>query len=691
MGRFQKIDILMPVGEKGGVENVVSKTAVYLMDRGYQVRIVQLVWEQTRWLPETVEFHPLFEGRGSYSMDQFVEKYQEFLQTHGTPDLILATTWPALVLIAKLTLLSMQAHVKIIAWLHGPLEQYVQAGYGGMECLEKADSVFVLNRRTEEMLLRNPNCGRVSIVRNPTDFSSCPIQKTTSSKNQCLLFVGRISKEKRLDLIIRALDQAETTWTLRIIGDGEERETIENMVQELGLEKQVAFYGWKKNPWKHAGKVTATILSSAYECFPMAAVESLACGIPVIAPPVDGISELIQPGINGFVYSQGSSEELAHILDKIATGKFPEISSEQCRNSVTDFEASKALTDFENKMTDILDKISVIIPCHNVQNRIEKCLDSIFEQKLRNANLEVICVDDKSTDNTIPILKEYERKYSDIMLLVLLEENSGQGHARNIGMQYASGNYISFVDAGDLTAPMMLQALYQQILDTQSDVAECAYKQMQWKDQPLVEEIGNPEYYNMHDITQKRDYLLKYGCETDPWGRLYRREFLEKYQIDFPPNTKMEHIYFSELCMMHMKSCARLPRTYYFHCENAAGTMYSENIIHYYMDMATVQIAATERLMRENCLSECQDEYAYLHFSKAFAEPIGRMIQDQRFYSYENFNFLKDSLFRLFPNIIENPYISNEQSQIMEIYRTLLERDWTEPDLRKAIADHTFS
>lgn len=686
MGNFQKIDILMPVGEKGGVENVVSKTAVYLMDRGYQVRVIQLVWEQVQWVPEKVEFHALLEGKGHYSLNQFAEKYAEFLHTHGKPDLIFATTWPTMVLVAKLAFLAIShAHGKIIAWPHGPLEQYVKAGFGGMECLEKADAVFVLNRRTEAMLKRNPNCQEVTIVRNPVDFTICNIQEGPSAEEPCLLFVGRLSKEKRLELVLDALQHTKAAWKLRIIGDGDERSALEKRVQELSLEERVTFYGWQKEPWKYADKVTATVLSSSYECFPMVAVESLACGIPVIAPPVDGIAELIKPGSNGFIYSRGDRNALTHILDTIAAGETPAISPEQCRQSVLSFEESQALMDFEEKMTGVLDKISVIIPCYNVQDRIAECLDSVFGQQPCGANLEVICIDDKSTDDTLKILQEYEKKYSENMMLVMLEENGRQGNARNIGMQYASGNYICFVDADDLIAPMMLPALYQKAADTQCDVVECAYKQLRWGEPLMVEEQGNLEYYDMQDISHKKSYIMKYGWKTGPWGRLYRRNFLFDHQIYFPTDTFMEDIYFSERCMLYMKRYVRIPQTYYFYCENASGVMHSEKIIDYYMDTATVQIGTTEGLMQEGQLTGCEEEYAYLHFSKAFVEPVNRMWKDERYFSFENFTFLKDSLFHLFPNILKNPYFLRDQSKSMELYRALLEKDWTEPELRNML------
>lgn len=350
MNNCRKVDILMPVGEKGGVENVVGKTALYLTQRGFQVRVIQLVWEHVRWVPDGVAFYPLMEGRGQYTMDQFVGKYAEFLDSHGMPDLILATTWPYMVLAAKMSFMALEQKCRVVSWLHGPIEEYERAGFGGIDCLQEADAVFVLNRRTEDMLRQHGMAGKVAVVRNPVDFTRCHLQGEWETDGRCLLYVGRLSVEKRIDILLHGLRAAKEKWRLVIVGDGEERGNVEGLVRELALEGQVELLGWKENPWEYCEGVTATVLSSEYECFPVSAVESLACGIPVIAPPVDGITDMIVPGTNGFLYSKRDSGDLARVLDTISAGDVPAILPENCRKSVMDCEESRALADFEEKI-----------------------------------------------------------------------------------------------------------------------------------------------------------------------------------------------------------------------------------------------------------------------------------------------------------------------------------------------------
>ena len=94
-------------------------------------------------------------------------------------------------------------------------------------------------------------------------------------------------------------------------------------------------------------------------------------------------------------------------------------------------------------------KISVIIPCYNAQAYIPRCLHSIFSQTIGMETLEIILVNDASTDHTLDILLQFENKFPDSVIVVNLEQNIRQGGARNVGLSYASGEYVAFLDADD--------------------------------------------------------------------------------------------------------------------------------------------------------------------------------------------------------------------------------------------------
>ena len=115
-------------------------------------------------------------------------------------------------------------------------------------------------------------------------------------------------------------------------------------------------------------------------------------------------------------------------------------------------------------------KISVIIPVYNVEKYISKCLDSIVNQTLES--IEIIVVNDGSLDNSQEIIDEYVKKYPK-KVKSFIKDNGGQGSARNIGLQHAKGEYISFVDSDDWLELNTLKEMYNLAKKNNSDVVIC--------------------------------------------------------------------------------------------------------------------------------------------------------------------------------------------------------------------------
>ena len=115
-------------------------------------------------------------------------------------------------------------------------------------------------------------------------------------------------------------------------------------------------------------------------------------------------------------------------------------------------------------------KVSVIIPVYNVEPYLKQCMDSVVGQTLKD--IEIICVDDGSTDNSLDILREYAAEDSRIQIIE--QKNAGAGAARNNGMRYATGKYLSFLDSDDFFEPRMLEKAYDLAEKDQADFV--AYK-----------------------------------------------------------------------------------------------------------------------------------------------------------------------------------------------------------------------
>ena len=178
-------------------------------------------------------------------------------------------------------------------------------------------------------------------------------------------------------------------------------------------------------------------------------------------------------------------------------------------------------------------EISVIIPVFNVEKYLPQCLDSIINQTLHD--IEIICVDDGSTDNSYIILQEYAIK--DNRLIVLRQENSGAGVARNNGMKIARGKYLSILDADDYFELDMLEKAYFQCEKDKADI--CVFRSDRFdtnieKYEPIPWTIK--QVYLPSDIPFSAKEIYPYVFQIFngwSWDKLYLREFVEATELQF--------------------------------------------------------------------------------------------------------------------------------------------------------------
>ena len=170
--------------------------------------------------------------------------------------------------------------------------------------------------------------------------------------------------------------------------------------------------------------------------------------------------------------------------------------------------------------------VSVIIPAYNIEEYIGRCLDSVLSQTYEN--LEIIVVDDGSSDGTGKILDDYERK--DSRIKVIHKENGGVSSARNKGLDVATGGYIGFVDGDDLIAPEMYETLVNLLEEEDADIAHCGY-QMVFPDRVDY-------YYNTGKRkvqTRKeglKDLLSGEMIEPGLVNKLYRKNVIKDHRLD---------------------------------------------------------------------------------------------------------------------------------------------------------------
>jgi len=186
-------------------------------------------------------------------------------------------------------------------------------------------------------------------------------------------------------------------------------------------------------------------------------------------------------------------------------------------------------------------KISVIIPVYNVEKYLAKCLDSVVNQTLRE--IEIVCINDGSTDGSRTILQEYADREPRIK--VIDQPNGGLSAARNTGLENSSAPLIMFCDSDDSYDPTMCEKMFRGIEDSGADIAMCGtqvvYEPGIKKEDDTYFEIKFAGLCPMSDdIRRKMDHCA--------WNKIYRRDFLDLNDIRFPNGLVNEDLYFVNAC-----------------------------------------------------------------------------------------------------------------------------------------------
>ena len=180
-------------------------------------------------------------------------------------------------------------------------------------------------------------------------------------------------------------------------------------------------------------------------------------------------------------------------------------------------------------------KVSVIIPVYNAAEFLRQGLDSLLKQTLRD--IEIICVNDGSSDKSLEILKEYEKK--DNRIKVIDQKNQGAGAARNNGMAIAQGEYLAFLDADDFFEENMLEESYNVAEAKEAEVCvfnadlydytEKTYKKCTW--------AFRKQYFPENEPFAARDEEVRDNIfrmfNGWPWDKLYKREYIQRIGIEY--------------------------------------------------------------------------------------------------------------------------------------------------------------
>ena len=191
-------------------------------------------------------------------------------------------------------------------------------------------------------------------------------------------------------------------------------------------------------------------------------------------------------------------------------------------------------------------KVSCIMPVYNTEKYLHKTIQSLLDQKFQD--FELICVDDKSDDTSVAICTEFQQK-DDRIHVILSDKHQGAANCRNLGLQYAKGKYVIFLDSDDLFYPEMLSVCYETAETKQADlvVFGSKFKMLKKNQDGQFFEEKIKYYKNTYQeiFYEDTDINTMHFVQTVPWNKFVKKDLLQKNHIVFQDIPNSNDVYYA--------------------------------------------------------------------------------------------------------------------------------------------------
>jgi len=197
-------------------------------------------------------------------------------------------------------------------------------------------------------------------------------------------------------------------------------------------------------------------------------------------------------------------------------------------------------------------KVSLIVPVYNTEIYLKKCINSLINQSLKD--IEIIIINDGSTDNSDKIIKEYNDK----RIMYISKKNEGIGKTRNLGIDKSKGEYIAFVDSDDYLDSHFCKKMYEKAVKDECDIVICNF----YEDKGFIQERM---YINFKNTNLKHTPELINNINLGPCNKLYKKELLKNKNIRFIENKKYEDAPFVTKALINAQKIGKVEEslTYY--------------------------------------------------------------------------------------------------------------------------------
>ena len=299
-------------------------------------------------------------------------------------------------------------------------------------------------------------------------------------------------------------------------------------------------------------------------------------------------------------------------------------------------------------------KLSVIVPVYNMAagDKLAWCLDSLVNQTI--SDYEIIAVDDCSTDNSLEILRDYERKYPDKFKVIASPVNKKQGGAKNLGLEAAKGEWIGFIDSDDWITPDFYEKLLARAQETGADMVGCDYHLTHEHSMEIGQIVHNNQMSQTGILTKEkyRSLILDSGSLV---VKIYKRHII----LDFP-NRFPEHIFYednaiSNSWMLRAKHFEYLEEPLYYYYQHDTSTVHTitKKRCEDRMEAARVMVReAKEFGYLEEYYPEIESSFTTLFYVNTLFSYMAGVRKKE----YGFVKALGKEMRETFPDFMENPY-----------------------------------
>lgn len=210
-------------------------------------------------------------------------------------------------------------------------------------------------------------------------------------------------------------------------------------------------------------------------------------------------------------------------------------------------------------------KVSIIVPIYNTSSFLKKCLNSLVQQTLDD--IEIICVNDGSTDHSQQIVNDFLLKYP-YRIKSILKSNGGLSDARNVGLQEAIGDYITFLDSDDYVEIDLYEKMYDKALKTDADIVICGFKRV-----TLEGEVLSIEQNRLKELYSPIDALT--AVAPAAWNKLYKRELWINSKVQYPKGVWYEDLPTTTKLMLNANSIATVNEALIYYVQHPNSISYT--------------------------------------------------------------------------------------------------------------------